>query len=117
MLSTSGKSCVESETATAQNFHFSICNNNTKLFASFKHYSHKSQLRRTGVGRIPNIPRIACLPRRVATSSYRGHVDEWAIELSLLPHHVHGIKQALDRPEAAAVDRLISQKRAVNILV
>jgi len=25
MLSTSGKSCVESETATAQNFHFSIC--------------------------------------------------------------------------------------------
>jgi len=41
------------------------------------------------------------MPRRVATSSFHGRVDESSTELSLLTHHMH--EQAANRPKAAAV--------------
>jgi len=39
---------------------------------------------------VVDVPAPRCVLRRVTTSSYRGHVDESATELSLLPHHEHG---------------------------
>jgi len=55
---------------------------------------------------------LHCVPRRVTTSSDRGHVDESATELSLF--RTTCMEQADDKPETAEVDRIVSQETENN---